>query len=300
MADVVRMEAPAKVNLRLRVLAREASGFHALESLFCAVSLRDALQVRRGAPGIRLRVQGGVETGPAPRNLAVRAADAFYRALGTGPAVEVELTKRIPSQAGLGGGSSDAAATLLALNALEGGPLDRAALLQLGIALGSDVPFFLCGSPLALGWGRGERLLALPPLPPRPVLVVHPGEAVPTGEAFRALAEARGQCDTPEAWAVPLPSLTEWVGIASVQGNDFQDGVSARIPRVAELLGVLRRADAEVALLAGSGGCVFGVFATPDERDAAAAVADLNCATWPCETLSAMPAPRVDPPADAG
>ncbi|HEX2091942.1 MAG TPA: hypothetical protein VHG28_06045, partial [Longimicrobiaceae bacterium] len=181
----VRVEAPAKVNLRLRILAREETGYHALETLFCAVSLADTVEVRPGGAGIALEVRGGVDTGPPEHNLVVRAAERFYRDLGGSPALRIELTKRIPAAAGLGGGSSDAAATLRALNLLHGEPFARAGLLQMAIGLGSDVPFFLCGSTLALGWGRGERLLALPPLPTRPVLIAHPGVAMPTGEAFR-------------------------------------------------------------------------------------------------------------------
>ncbi|HEV7589378.1 MAG TPA: hypothetical protein VGO40_14775, partial [Longimicrobium sp.] len=171
MPDRVELAAPAKVNLRLCILAREESGYHALETLLCAISLADQIVVTRGDAGIRLTVEGGVDVGPPGRNLAVRAAERFYREMGAAPAIDLHLTKHIPAAAGLGGGSSDAAAVLRALNALHGEPLPPAALLRMAIELGADVPFFVCGSPFALAWGRGERVMPLPPLPPLPVLV---------------------------------------------------------------------------------------------------------------------------------
>ncbi|HEY0153689.1 MAG TPA: 4-(cytidine 5'-diphospho)-2-C-methyl-D-erythritol kinase, partial [Longimicrobium sp.] len=264
MADAVSIEAPAKVNLRLAILAREASGFHSLESLFCAISLADLLTVRRADPGVALAVEGTVETGPPERNLAVRAAHRFYEELGELPAVAIRLVKRIPAAAGLGGGSSDAAATLRALNALHDEPFDRAALLRMAIELGSDVPFFVCGSPLALGWGRGERLLALPPLPERPVLMAHPGVAMRTPEAFAAIAERRGATPPPRAFALDAAELGDWGAVERLAMNDFGEVVAERIPVLRDALAAMRDAGARIALLAGSGGSVFGVFDVDD------------------------------------
>ncbi len=210
--DRVRITAPAKVNLRLRVLAREASGYHSLETVFCAISLADTLTVRRSEPGIRLIVEGAVDTGPPERNLVVRAAERMEQELGSGLGVEIHLHKQIPAAAGLGGGSSDAAACLRALNALLGEPIAPERLLQMGAELGSDVPFFLCGSPLALAWGRGERLLPLPPLPERCVLVAYPGEPISTADAFARVAERRVDSAGPEAFSFPLNALGSWDG----------------------------------------------------------------------------------------
>jgi 4-diphosphocytidyl-2-C-methyl-D-erythritol kinase len=294
--DAVSVEAPAKVNLRLAILAREASGYHSLESLFCAISLADLLTVRRGDPGIALTVEGSVNTGPPERNLAVRAAHRFYEELGEFPAIAIHLEKCIPSAAGLGGGSSDAAATLRALNALHGEPVDRASLLRMAIELGSDVPFFLCGSALALGWGRGERLLVLPPLPERAVLVAHPGVAMPTPEAFAATAERRGPAPPPRAFAMDAADLADWGAVERLAMNDFGEVVAERIPVLNDALAAMRDAGARIALLAGSGGSVFGVFHTDDARDAARArVEALGLACWSAHTLTALPAPRVDP-----
>lgn len=293
----VRVAAPAKVNLRLHILAREAGGHHALETVFCALALADDVLVRRAGPGVALAVEGDVDTGPPERNLARRAALAYHDALGEAPAVAIRLRKAIPSAAGMGGGSSDAAAVLRALDALHGAPLGRDALLQLAIGLGADVPFFLAGSALALAWGRGERLLPLPPLPARPVLVVHPGEAMPTAEAFAAVAAARGEAYRPVAARLDPAALASWEGVAAVAGNDFEAVVAPRIPLVPRALDALRAAGATVARLAGSGSSVFGVFPDARARDAAEpALRALGMRTWRTETATAEPAAQVDPP----
>ena len=154
---VVEIDAPAKINLWLRILAREASGFHSLESLFCAVDLCDSVRLERVEAGVQLEVEGGVDTGPPESNLVVRAARAFLVATGAGDGgVRIHLRKRIPSAAGLGGGSSDAAATLRGLNVLYGDQLGQDAVMQIGVGLGSDVPFFLGGSAFALAWSRAR------------------------------------------------------------------------------------------------------------------------------------------------
>jgi 4-diphosphocytidyl-2-C-methyl-D-erythritol kinase len=288
--DRVELAAPAKVNLRLCILAREESGYHALETVFCAISLADRVVVTRGDAGIRLTVEGGVDVGPPERNLAVRAAERFYRETGAAPAIGLHLSKRIPSAAGLGGGSSDAAAVLRALNALHGDPLPRAALLQIAIELGADVPFFLCGSPLALAWGRGERLMPLPPLPPRPVLVAHPGEAMPTVEAFAEVAALRGGTYVPEATVLDLDALRSWDEVATLARNDFEPVVLRRIPVLSRGLTVMREAGARIALLAGSGSSIFAIFESAGARDAADARAgSLGLRTWRAETVASDP-----------
>lgn len=287
MPERVELAAPAKVNLRLCILAREESGYHALETVLCALSLADRVAVARGDPGIRLTVEGEVDVGPPERNLAVRAAERFHREIGAAPAIDLHLTKHIPAAAGLGGGSSDAAAVLRALNALHGDPLPRAALLRMAIELGSDVPFFLCGSPYALAWGRGERVMPLPPLPPRPVLVAHPGEAMPTADAFRAVAALRGGGYTPEAALVDPDALRNWEGIEGLARNDFEPVVLPRIPTLAAGLAAMRDAGARIALLAGSGSSIFGVFNSADSRNTAELqVGSLGLRTWQVETLA--------------
>ncbi len=265
--DAIRVRAPAKVNLSLRVLAREDGGYHQIETLFCALELADTLELRAGGTGIRLEVEGA-ELGPAEDNLVYRAAAAFYRTTAIGPGVAVRLRKEIPAGAGLGGGSSDAAATLHALNELYGRPRDRDALVDLAAGLGSDVPFFLCGSPLALAWGRGDRLLPLPPLPRAPVLVAVPGFAIPTAEAYRALDAHRVATGAaPGAAVVPPDALASWAAIAAAAINDFEPPAYARFPGLETLKSRLLEAGAALALLSGSGSALFGIFPDEKQRD---------------------------------
>lgn len=296
---MISIDAPAKVNLTLRVLARRADGYHSLETVFCAISLADTLTVGPTDAGIDLRIEGSPPTARPDENLVYRAARRFGLGGGGEAGVRMDLLKKVPAAAGLGGGSSDAAAALVALRALGetsrgfGAPPDRETLLQWGAELGSDVPFFLCGSPLALAWGRGERLLALPALPVRPVLVANPGVPLSTPEAFRALASSRGAGYAPPAAAVDLEALESWEGIAEHAANDFEPFAASRIPAVGRAIRVLKEAGAMIALLAGSGASVFGVFPTVESRDAAEEpVRALGLDTWRAETLETMPLPR--------
>lgn len=283
----VTVAAPAKVNLLLRVLAREESGYHRIESLFQALDLHDTVDVaQRPEPGVSLEVTwagpfagddgGSRDLGAVEENLAYRAAVAYRRRAGLedGPGVALRLTKVIPAGAGLGGGSSDAAAVLRALDRIHGGVLEEAALMEVAGSLGSDVPFFLGPSPLALGWGRGERLLGLPPLETRPVLVVVPPFRVSTAEAYRRLAGMRSGSDpNRSADAVPLTlgALSSWPGVIHRAGNDFEAVVLPGRPGARKILELLASGGGAPALLSGSGSALFGVF--PDE-DVAASTAE--------------------------
>ena len=170
---MIRIHAPAKVNLALRVLAREDSGFHQLETLFSALEFGDVLTLQLGGSGITLNLDG-LHLGPPEENLVYRAAKGFKELARVEEGMEIHLEKRIPIRAGLGGGSSDAAAILRGLHFLFPGRLGEETLLQLAASLGADVPFFLCGSGLALAWGRGDRILSLPALPSASVLLAIP------------------------------------------------------------------------------------------------------------------------------
>jgi 4-diphosphocytidyl-2-C-methyl-D-erythritol kinase len=292
MIDRVTITAPAKINLRLVVLAREASGYHSLETIFCAISLADRIEIARGNPGIELSVSGDVDTGPPRRNLVVRAAEAFYAGIGEDPALRIRLRKRIPAAAGLGGGSSDAAATLRALNWLHGLPVDPDTLLRWAALLGSDVPFFLNPSPYALAWGRGERLLALPPLALRRVLVAHPGVAMSTPTAFSRLAETRLGKEIPTPSTIASDSLADWGTTLALAHNDFEMVAREFIPHLDQAKQVLLRAGAQVALLAGSGGAVFGIYRrnTP-LPDVERQLHQLGYSTWRATTLQRWPRP---------
>lgn len=274
----LRMKAPAKINLFLRVLAREEGGYHQIETLYAAVDLADRISVEPGGSEVTLAVEGA-DLGPPQENLVYRAAQGFLERVG-GTGARIELEKRIPARAGLGGGSSDAAAVLRALNRLHGDPLENRELMEMGAALGADVPFFLSPTTLALAWGRGDRLLALPPLPSRPILLVLPDEGVGTAEAYAELAEARrrqrGESASVGRSRLLAPGeLGSWEGVAALAENDFHRTVFRDRPDLKRLHRKLVETEPLLALLSGSGSALFAVFRGEDEvQRALDAVAD--------------------------
>jgi 4-diphosphocytidyl-2-C-methyl-D-erythritol kinase len=285
----VRACAPAKINLSLRVFGRDAKGFHALESLFQLIGLADELAVERAPAGVTLH-GAPAALGPAEQNLATRAAARFLAASGVRGGVAITLAKRIPWNAGLGGASSDAAATLAATNRLFGSPLTAGDLLELAAGLGSDVPFFLSGSALALGWGRGERLLALPPLPPRPLLVIPPPAPVKTADAYAWIDKGRGTADTGEYAAVfRADAFGSWTAVRAHSHNVFVWVVAGHLPEIGHWLDRLRETDAFLVRLAGSGGAIVALFDTAPARDAVWTLLGADPAMPRAETLSAPP-----------
>ena len=285
------IQAPAKVNLYLDIGRRREDGFHEIDTLFQAVSLWDRVRVERVAGGVTLAVDGP-DLGPAEDNLAVRAACLFLEEIGSGEGVGLELTKGVPAGAGLGGGSSDAAAVLRAMNHLWGGPVPPARLSELGATLGSDVAFFLGDSPLARGTGRGEVLHPLPPLSVAHLVLVLPPVHVATGSAYAALARSRGE---PRQGLPPSPGVPRgWAEVADQARNDFEDVVSRSHPEVRRSLDALGAAGARPALLSGSGAACFGVFG--DEAGAKAVAGRLTTELgWPARavrTLETFPAPE--------
>ncbi len=267
----VEVAAQAKVNLRLRVLAREASGYHQIETLFLRLSLADRVRVRRTTGATTLDVSGDVDLsalGAVEQNLAWRAAVAFAAATEMRGGFAIELEKRIPLGGGLGGGSADAGAVLRAMNRMADAPLETEALLALAAQLGADVPFLTTEFPYALAWGRGERMLALEPPPPRAVLLGLPGVHVNTGEAYGWLAELVTRQGEHEAGAVALdvPSLSDWDSLRPLAVNAFEFVVAPLYPAVARLLDGTWAQGACLTMLSGSGSTVFAVAAgeSPD------------------------------------
>lgn len=281
-------EAPAKVNLLLRVLAREASGFHGIETLFCLLGLTDRLEARRVAAGISLTVSGA-ECGPAEENLAVRAADLVLAATGRRFGVHLTLTKRIPVRAGLGGGSSDAALSLLLVNELAGNAIPRHELLQFAARLGSDVPFFVSGGALALAWGHGERMLRLPPLPPAPALLVVPPVGIATPEAYALVDGARQGIAHRGAIALDLDALATWGSIGRLAGNDFEFALFGRHPELREAFEALAKTGPIFCRMTGSGSTMFAVYRSTRERDDARTMLSQKLGQMhPVETLAGM------------
>jgi 4-diphosphocytidyl-2-C-methyl-D-erythritol kinase len=277
--------APAKVNLLLRVLAREEDGYHQIETLFQALELADRLTLTPADPGtVTLEVAGVPDgaLGPDDENLAVRAALAYrerIRTLGVEPVgVRIRLEKEVPHGAGLGGGSSDAAAVLRGMEALHGNPLGTELLVHLAGGLGADVPFFLSPSPLALGWGRGDQLLALPPLPAREVILAVPREGIGTPWAYRTLAQHRaaGEVRPPGSVLYRLEDLGSWEALIRLAENAFEEALFPGRPELRRIRDRLRGLGAAPALLSGSGSAVFGIFSDPEAASTAEATESLE------------------------
>jgi 4-diphosphocytidyl-2-C-methyl-D-erythritol kinase len=254
-----RVRAFAKINLDLRVLGKRPDGYHELRTIFQTVSLADTLEIaftpaRRTA--IELRDPAAI-----PENLVARAAALVMDAMRRVGRVFLQLEKRIPMGAGLGGGSSDAAAVLLALPVLAGRRLSVATLCSLGQQLGSDVPFFLLGGTAA-GIGRGTELFPLPDAPSCAGLIVAPGVHISTADAYRALSPGL-TTESQQNKIFSFQSHTWDAGDGAAGGNDFEPVVFERESRLAALKKRLIRAGASQAMMSGSGSALFGLFRDP-------------------------------------
>jgi 4-diphosphocytidyl-2-C-methyl-D-erythritol kinase len=256
----VRLAARAKINLRLNVLAREASGYHQIETVFCALDLADDIEISLGGAALKLEADSpdGITVPAGAENIVYRAAQSFFETAQIDAAATIRLRKRIPVGAGLGGGSSDAATALRGLNLLCRSPLTDEQLIDIGAALGSDVAFFLCGSSLALGWGRGQRLLPLDPLPSVPALLVVPPFSIETKNAYEMLSA--GNALAGRARVIDPRRLANWEALREDASNDFEPALFPRHPLLAELKSTLLEAGAKTALLSGSGSTLFGLF----------------------------------------
>jgi 4-diphosphocytidyl-2-C-methyl-D-erythritol kinase len=288
---VVRVRAPAKINLTLRVDARRADGYHDLRTVFQAVALHDTLTFEVVPGPFRLECNDPACPTDAT-NLVWRAAQALWKAggrRGTARDVRVRIVKRIPAQAGLGGGSSDAAATLGALARLWRLALSPERRLAVAAGLGADVPFFLTGGT-ALGIGRGDRLFLLPDLPPAWVAIACPAFGVSTKDAYTWLDEDRAMGRRPRAASIPDAFSRMWP--PGELGNDLEPPVRRRHPAIGRLVRALMRKGAVYAAMSGSGSAVFGLF--PSEGGARAAARALQtpaCRTFVTRTLTSSDLP---------
>jgi 4-diphosphocytidyl-2-C-methyl-D-erythritol kinase len=263
----VRLPAFAKINLCLHVLGRRPDGYHELRTIFQSISLHDTLELSLSdSPGITLETNDSAL--PLGReNLVYRALEAIGGEIGFRGGVHARLEKRIPVARGLGGGSSDAAAALIAMLRLtkKRVPLER--LMEIGASLGADVPFFLFGGR-ALATNRGDEIYPLTDAPKRSILVISPrGIGVSTKDAYQWISEElTNRPKPPNIWGF---CALCWSRPGSVS-NDFEGPVFSRHPRLGEIrAGLLKRGAADAAL-AGSGSAVFGVFRNPAQARRAA------------------------------
>ena len=259
----------AKINLQLHVGRRRSDGFHELATIFQSIDLHDSLELRPGGSGVRMRCDPpGLPCDES--NLVVRAARAFERLSGKRLDLELALHKRIPVAAGLGGGSSDAAATLRALDLLCRDPLGSDVLAGAAAELGSDVPYFLVGGT-ALGRGRGEVLTPLEPPPPMHILLLAPPLQISSAEAYEHfdltigpdISDSTHRLSTGED---PSPNAP-WY-------NDLEGSVFATHPELASLKHALLEAGAVDAVMSGSGPVIAGRF--EDKKTAKRAASELR------------------------
>ena len=269
---MVRARALAKINLTLRVVGVRADGYHELRTTFQSVALHDTLTCR-ARPGDFQIVCDDPACPANEANLVWRAAERVWDAAGRRGAprdAEVHLAKRIPMQAGLGGGSSDAAAAVRVLAAVWGADLTADRGREIALALGADVPFFLHGGT-ARGVGRGDVVSPLIDAPPSWVTLVVPGFGVSTKDAFAwwdATSSGRSAAGD-DARVSGVPDL-EGNDEGNDAGNDLQDAVAAHHPEIAQLVTALRIRGATHAAMSGSGSAVFGLFARRADASAAA------------------------------
>lgn len=248
--------APAKLNLFLHVIGRREDGYHMLQTVFRFIDYSDQLSFRL-RPDSVIKLHTPIAGVPEEKDLCVRAATLLQRTAGTTQGVDIFLHKQIPMGGGLGGGSSDAATTLLALNHLWRADLSRMRLLELGLQLGADVPVFIFGQS-AFAEGVGEKLSPIE-LPPAWYLVLVPPAQVSTAEIFASKELTRNTIP------IKIPPFSVWQG-----HNDLETVVCRSYPEVARCLEWLKRLEnTTIAAMSGSGACVFAEFATEPAAQAA-------------------------------
>jgi 4-diphosphocytidyl-2-C-methyl-D-erythritol kinase len=292
---MLRVPAPAKINLFLHVGERRADGYHALESLVCFAAIGDELRLAP-AEALTLSIEGPFarELESNADNLILKAARALALRTGCRAGAALTLVKNLPVASGIGGGSADAAAVLRGLSKLWNLGLEDSRLHEIALSLGSDVPVCLKSVP-ALMEGRGERVTAVGALPLAPMLLVNPGVAVSTAEVFRRL----GRTASDRLEAAPAPPGSGWGGgslppalldyLARTR-NDLETPAREGVPAIGTVLDALARRGAALARMCGSGATCYALFA---DDAAAAKVADAIAAAHPEWWVAAT---RIAPP----
>ncbi len=268
-----RVPAPAKINLFLHIVGRRADGYHLLQTAFRMLDWGDEITLRRRDDGAIVRTSD-VPGVPADADLVVRAARALQAASGTRCGADIGVVKRIPMGGGLGGGSSDAASVLVALNRIWACGLSRGQLQEIGLTLGADVPFFIFGRT-AFAEGVGEALQAME-VPPAWYVMVAPPVTVPTAEIFSA----------PELTRDSEPIIMRGFATRTTR-NDMQATVCKRFPQVAEALVWLSQYGA--ARMSGSGACIFAPFDSEETAQQVVATAPQGWKVWVAAGLDRHP-----------
>jgi len=273
MANILTVQANAKINVYLRVIGRYDDGYHRLETIFQEIDFGDELTFQHASENSLSLTVEGYDLPADGSNLVVKAACLLKKEFGIKAGASITLKKVVPVGAGLGGGSSDAAASLRGLIELWKIPVSAQHVHDLAATLGADVPFFLHGGT-GLGTGRGDCIRVLPDLPPKPLIILKPDISISTAWVYQHFKAENLRDDlTKLNHSINISTLIKRLsGEASYESlliNDLERVVLPRFPEVARLRSLLSLNGAEVALMTGSGSAVFGLFNDEETRDAA-------------------------------
>ena len=263
----MHLEARAKINWALNITGRRENGYHELDMLMQSIALSDALDIE---PSDRLElIVDGTTPEDAGRNLVTRAAMALKEYAGVNLGARLSLQKRVPARAGLGGGSADCAAALRGLNALWGLGLDDTQLALIGVKLGADVPFCLCGG-LARVSGIGENIEPIPGAPEIPLVLVTPGGGLSTADVFRAWDAGYPPVELDTRTLAEAVTRRDLPAVDRLNANALTAPAVALMPEIGEAMDRMRALGAEAVLMTGSGSTVVGAFRSDDAARAAA------------------------------
>jgi len=278
---VLRLPSFAKINLGLEIRGKREDGYHEVRTLFQTVDLMDTLEFALTSSGV-INLQGDDPTVPwDEKNLIYRAACLLGERFSVPAGVNIKVQKRIPAGSGLGGGSSNAAVTLLALNRLWELRLDLEALTEIARTLGSDVAYFLTGG-LCLGEGRGDIITPLPELPPLPCVIALPSFPISTAEIYQRYDELHSLTKTPRAGRIK--EFLERRRLAHLE-NELETTVFEAYPGLREVKSLLVEAEAVVSLVSGTGSSIFGLFWEKESASRAAKVVSSRAKAVLTETL---------------
>ncbi len=285
-SDSISIPAFAKINWRLNVLGKREDGYHEVDTILQTINLRDAITIESTGDDIRLWCEDG-SVPSNEQNLVWRAAATLRERCSINRGAKIRLAKRIPSEAGLGGGSSDAAVTLIALAHLWQIKISRHDLFEIAGALGSDVPFFLHGGT-ARANGRGNIIEPLADAPKTHLLIVKPNASVATAKAYEALnSRALTTSDAKPILFRSQPSDFSALLDPSTLENDFEPVIFQLEPEIEGAKLALLKSGAQAAMLSGSGSAVFGVFENQDAQERAIQAIELEAGwrAFPCKTV---------------
>jgi len=286
----IQLNSYAKINLSLAVLGRRHDGFHDIESIMQSISLNDTITLSLDEDEeSEIRISCNDPAIPTDeRNLVWKAATLLFQCWGISPGLDINIEKRIPSEAGLGGGSSNAATVLCGLNNLMKISVDDYRLFDLATEIGSDVPFFLTGGT-ALVHGRGEEIHHLPNVRPFWLSIIKPPFGISTAWAYKRLDEIRKA--SPDLQATSSKRMIECIerdggkDLAKLLVNDLEAPVLQERPEISNIKSELLHAGAQGALMSGSGSAVFGIFETEDEALAASRALSSRGQTFTATTI---------------